>query len=74
MPAMATLDAPTRILGARTTEAPRGARHRSGRAMIAIAALVLGIGSCQLLQPHLPTLQMAAVGASASTLAHVDRT
>ncbi len=42
--------------------------------MIAIAALVLGIGSCQLPQPHLPTLQVAAVGASASTLAHVGRT
>jgi len=71
---MATLDAPTLAPGARTTGARRGARHRPGRAMIAAAALVLGIGSCQLPQPHLPTLRVAAVGSGASTLAHAGRT
>jgi hypothetical protein len=48
--------------------------------LLASAALVLGIGSCQLPQPHVPTLWVGgldglgtAVAAPASTLAGIDR-
>ena len=73
MPAMATLDAPTLTPGTRTRDTRRRARHRSGRVILAVGALVLGIGSCQLPQPHLPTLRVAAVGARVSSLADADR-
>jgi hypothetical protein len=38
--------------------------------LVAVAALVLGIGSCQLPQPHLPKLVAGATGGSTSTADH----
>jgi len=65
MPAMAIPDPPTLAPAAR-------------RVMLAVAALVLGIGSCQLPQPHLPKLPVGGVAdvgaARASTLTPGDRT
>lgn len=42
---------------ARRSNAPR-----PGHVILAVAALVLGIGSCQLPQPPLPKLSVGAVG------------
>jgi hypothetical protein len=51
----------------RTSDPGGWAWHRRGRVLVAVAALVLGIGSCQLPQPHLPKLVAGAAGGSTST-------
>jgi hypothetical protein len=80
MPAMAIPNVPRLAPGAHSQGAKRSAAHGSGRVLLASAALVLGIGSCQLPQPHVPTLWVGgldglgtAVAAPASTLAGIDR-
>jgi|NGEPerStandDraft_6_1074524.scaffolds.fasta_scaffold32142_1 hypothetical protein len=54
----------------RTSDPGGWAGHRRGRVLVAVAALVLGIGSCQLPQPHLPKLVAGAAGGSTSTADH----
>jgi len=45
--------------------------RRPGRVLLSVAAVVLGIGSCQLPQPHLPKLLVGAVaGGGATTVVH----
>jgi hypothetical protein len=41
--------------------------RRPRRVLVAVAALVLAIGSCQLPQPQLPKLVAGAVGGGSST-------
>lgn len=87
MPGMAAPDAPLRVMddgpasGGRASARRRGSAGRPGRAMLAVTALVLGIGSCQLPQPPLPKLTVDANGglgvvaaAGAQTAARGDRT
>ena len=50
----------------RTSDLGGWAGHRRGRVLVAVAALVLGIGSCQLPQPHLPKLSVAFAGGASA--------
>ena len=55
----------------RTSDLGGWAGHRRGRVLVAVAAIVLGIGSCQLPQPHLPKLLVGAgAGGGAPTAVH----
>ncbi len=45
-------------------------RRRPTGVLLMVAALVLGIGSCQLPQPHLPKLLVGAVAGSTYTADH----
>jgi hypothetical protein len=41
--------------------------RRPGRVLLVVAALMLGIGSCQLPQPHLPKLLVGAAAGGGPT-------
>jgi hypothetical protein len=41
--------------------------RRPGRVLVVVAALMLGIGSCQLPQPRLPKLLVGAAGGGGAT-------
>jgi hypothetical protein len=62
MRSMAASGAPNLVVDDDRARLPRSSTRRPGRAMLAAAALVLGIGSCQLPQPRPPKLPTGAVG------------